>query len=983
MEKFKKIVKTISTVLSHIIFWLVQISIIYWSFTTLFSIIGSMFLSDYDPDWFIELVESINEIFTYTTPLYGVGFILSIITFFVLPVLASCFVIYKSYIQKSPNFNINKVLFAEQIPIMILALFNIFQGWINVGGIGVMILFYSIVFLRLLIDTFGYKLPEIVSKVTRTVSDTTQLVVSLYFSFIMIFPMIIIMTTLFNFTIYRDTFDTQYLDYNPIEIVMYILGVFIFFPALILTISTPFTLSLFTFIKRIKQYNYISMGITTVILLLFGYGVIYLNQNYSPILHSFENQIYSKILSEKDYENKRDLKKQVVNKYSIEEFKELTNSEISNDDYYYNDSFYLNANDISVAFIEMPMTFACYGDVNSGYLKENECKKLFINFERFYVPYRHLLSFLMPLETQLDKNQVKDMLVNTIYDYQNNDYYVNYNSPDYDSKYENLTIKELKEEITYLENGVIQSEVSILVQSNVSYDDSYQIKFRLPSNSVITGLYTGDSYEKALLVPQNVAEKVYQEELAKSISFDPTVLSNEGLNRYSLKVFPVKALSQHKVKFTYTALPDYKSDYEVNGFSIYYKNGVTNNSESLIPSITKVNPDNNCYSYYTNSCSSGVFTYNNQTMYRISEFDLSNYKAENKIIMVLDSSYSMKDGFNNYLYTMEGIYDYLKSKGYSVELYSIDNKTMKLSELLKENELAGYSNRKLGFNDLFELEGIKNNKVNIIYITDSSPDIDYDDISYKSSVPETVNGISVAEKTNIISFSTIILTDDSYDSVMDILSLQTSQFLESNNAYIQLLPKNAVIYESRLNKALNNINTHMVINDYIDNLDLQNSDEILPSVQVLDDNSVLTNNLSTLRAIDIDSELSTNIAENSNYIEQILIKNYSQNLAKSFNYKNNNTQRIKIGDKIYGLGTKYNLLLPYTSFIGIETEQQKESIEIGMNSINKFSNETPTFNQIAFSGSKEVLLITVLTLLLSSSLIIILRKTVVGISNRE
>ena len=589
------------------------------------------------------------------------------------------YIFYFKYLKKDHKLQPLKLLFVYEIPIVILTLFCLLQeGMITIGTSITFLLFLFVILYKLWITL---KKKPINNKIL-SIFDGLEHTFSLYFSIILIIAFI-----------FSSSFSPDILFYT-------------FFTFTIIANLYYLTKGI---IKKRRRYNLKLYSLTIVSMILFMIGISLFNQHYSYTMRRFDNLYYIQLIHTKNYQIKKSIKKQIKNNYTQDEFSNLLRAKDStpSEDYYI-----FSAKAITDDILYDSPTF-------------------------IKTTYGYILSFLMPTENEYEKKNNKAMMIASIYDCENctiKPKLTGFKSlePIRGNINDDVKINTANEYIT-IDQGFINSTVEINLHNNSTQVRESQIDFKLPEGSIITGMWvhnpaTSNEYVNSQFIPKSVANALYIEEReafrATNRPKDPVTLTNLYFDYYQLKAFPIPANSDYNIKLqyiTYRTILSENDKIEIDGLDVNHKV-----VENFKPN------DTNISDFYVSS--------NENDCYAILKTDLtSKTEVKTPVVLVIDTSYSMEEAFGDY--NLKNIYNELKQNGIDPIIYTHDNGISKISytKLDYFNDYVGYSNRKIAFNQI--LDTINETNVHIIYITDDSYDIEFNDYDY-SRIAYNRNNIS-------------------------------------------------------------------------------------------------------------------------------------------------------------------------------------------------------------------------------------------------
>ncbi len=909
IKKIKKVIKT----LPHFIFWTVQILL------NLYAILITMDLTSVNLKMITSFMEQsrwqkINQLLTTPT--------------FILPLATTFFVIYYHYIKKR-KLKLLKLIFNYEIPILILALTALFQQWINPGQILILILFYIIITIKILLS-FPQKLPLLqqkdLQKTINSIIKPIEHIITLYY---------IGLITLLSINL------TQFMINNAEFNSIYILDLLFFtIISLLFLISTIIYLTIqITQEFRKRKFNWLIYGTSTIFTILLLISCGYINQHYSTNNKTFDHPLFVKLTHTKDYNKKQEIKKEIASQYSRDDFSQtLSNNSIKDPD-----NYYISIEDLSLTE-ELPI---------SSNLK---------------VAYRHYLSVLLPLKREVSKKIYKERVLSSIYgcnhptksEYiKNPDYhfYGNCIQSSINTGFESrqVELNSIYENLTQNSDKTINSEILIKTKNPDSNNGQFTLTFNLPSNSTITQLYVKNQktqkWEASQLVPQNIGEKIYHEELIKHLPKDPAVLTQLYKDYYQLKVFPVPPESNYELKIDYTALPKTNDLNQIGFKADKLKTHKTLNKSEIQRS-----------SYYKDEDSTFLLTQAPQ---------FTTEPIQSKVIFILDNSYSMKDSLNiSTENTPHRIYQVLQKQNIKPLIYTMNNgislKTDKQLRYLSTENFYGYSNRKLAFNKLFLDRNVWGTKHHIIYITDDESDLEFEDTEFTSITNQSIKGITIPEQSKILSFNVIqfskyakeTLENDNprFDAIVQ-------EFLKNNQTNIYSTnPSN--LNKTEIDKISQEIIKDIQLKEYLqkNTTQIKLNDQILSNYQAhpINNNQILISTTEVknkeLKNIKINNH-SQKLTHCNNCESLKLMANYQKtnSLTKELNYYNDNFQRNKVGNKIFNIGIENKILVPYTSWIFVETQEQQDRIDELMKQRDKFDKDYNSSSlNLVQTGQKDV-----------------------------
>ncbi len=686
-EKFNEL----KIIIPHILFWMLQI------FLNLLAILLVIELTAIDPETIPILLQQntwqiISQILAFPLLL--------------LPLATTAFIIYYHYIKKQ-KLKLLKLIFNYEIPITLLSLTALAQQWINPGQILILTSFYIIILIKILLSRKQI-IPMLQNKKTKQIINSIitpiEQIITLYY---IILAVILFATLLYNLI------DTAFLLINPSDI----LGLLILtVVSLVVFIGTAVYLPI-QIIKKLKKqkFNWLIYGISAIITFLLLITCGYINQHYSTNSKSFDHPLFVKLIHTKNYEKKQKIKKEIASNYSRDDFSQTLSQNTVNDP----DNYYISIEDLDLSN-NLPIP------------------------SKLKITYRHYLSVLLPLKRETSKKIYKERVLSSIYgcdaptksEYIKNPNYRFYGNciqlplnTSFESR--EVTLNSINEKINQNSDGTISSKVTIETNNPQTTNGQFSFKFKLPNNSVITGFHIKNQktkeWEASQLVPKNIAEKVYQEEIIKNLPKDPAVLTQLYKDYYQLKVFPIPPESNYDIKITYIAIPE-SENLKTVGFK-------TEETE-----VSKTITTNKSYksTYYTEQDSTYLIT-------QAPKFTTE--PIQSKVVYILDNSYSMKNSLNisKSKDTPYRIYESLQKQNISPLVYTINNginlETGKYLRYINPKDFYGYSNRKLAFNKLFLDRNIWGTKLHIIYLTDDTSDLEFEDSEFTNITEQSLNNL--------------------------------------------------------------------------------------------------------------------------------------------------------------------------------------------------------------------------------------------------
>jgi hypothetical protein len=800
---------------------------------------------------------------------YGFGALLSLANLALLPLSSLLFVGWFHHYRKTAKVRLLKWLFTIELPILLLSVFAIAQEWFNFGALFIYLVFYLYVLHKFLI-VFGKE--ELVDKIraTKLYQFSVQfirlsvVVISVYFFLTTLYPfMTILLRTLLStevIDIFREQYFWSEFTANPIEaisilFVSILFWILLLIPLLIFLPVLPSLIHIKDYIsdyrKCFKEKEYlIQFGTMLAVIAAVFIGIGSFNQNYNLALKQLDSKEIRELVDANNPSEKR-LKKREIVEADIEDF------EFVKDDYSYRPA--LLSADFVVETMDEMWDAECFRGSDLP-VESLNCKRISVQLEKIRVPYRHLLSYTMPLQDPPDKYALSRMLQTSVYDNCQDGACEASESGKFEPfEYGALVLTDFSEEINVSSNNsrVIEGDIRIEVKNPDEFNENYRIDFELPDNSIIKRMKVGDQQEVAQLVPQNVAEKVYQEEVTRHAPKDPTLLTSIGKDRYRLKVFPVEPNSFHSVRIEYIAVPP----------------EFTNDTHSVV--LDSVNVMSGSY-------------FPRRTIEVNGEFEelKYDYKADaDEVVVVVDMSRSM----NRFLDSsqMVELVNNIDSQSEIRSLYAFDSYFYPIDDFkeLEEMGFVGHSNRVVAFNELFKERELRGRQFDLIVITDDSPEVNFQDHTFQENLEENINGIGIHEDIEIDSMVTVMLDENS-----------TADFVDSRYQDFSNYNSGEIIHTSDYYGISHDIFYALQKSGWRDYL------ELLP-----DEYSVLDE---------------------------------TYDLANNFNYSNRSSQRVDIGKEIYQLGLDNEMLVPFTTLIYVETEEQQESLEIGMDSNQAFDKAT-------------------------------------------
>ncbi len=718
--------------------------------------------------------------------------------------------------------------------------------------------------------------------------------------------------------------------------------------------------SVSSIIKKKNYYDWKVYGITAGALVLLMVFIGYFNQHFSYYARRFDDALYTQLVHTKDYGNKKNLKKKIASKYDREAFSSKIGADVDTD----YDSFYLSANDL-VDGIEID--------------------------QKLTTAYVHLLSFLIPDENENQKIGLKKRVVASIYDCEN----CNESSITTGFKSLEVSTRNTNENDWVILNSVfekqttssdlINSEVEINVTNTNRNAGQFQFIFELPQNAVVNGMSvknaaTGGVWVNAQLVPESVAEIVYAEEIRSNSPRprDPAVLNELITDTYELKVYPVPANSDYSVKINYVASSDSKVGLVSDGVDVQKE--VVQNPEEL---------------------SDSYFIEDDGSVTAVLDLeDFSNVSVVNPVVLVLDTTFSMKSALeqDGVIYELKNIYSYLTSAGIEPMVYSQDNGISKLSEKDLEdfNSFQGYSNRKIALSELFAEEDLKDQRFHLIYITDDSADVEFDDYEYENISRSSIKGIEISDSSEILSMNVIQLGNNAnyaFDGVF-------REFLYNNDANVINIETTDLFDDDFENDVLAVVSENVLMNDFASQSEAsakllvgQSEPEVFNVRYLTDRRLIISADCKEYQNIGGEDEMSlllegTILGEWSLFTDEtawdesvsdLLSFQITRDMKSGLNYLSNDNARNLLGNGMFVIGQKENILAPYTSFIYVETEAQQQRIDeliaAGDNFDSEFnSSDLGYFMPMASTGQETVWLVMMLGVLFVGRMAVVLIK---------
>jgi hypothetical protein len=866
-NQIRKILLGILLTLGHILFWIVHLLVIRAIIIEIDGIGSDFYWNEFVSQ--VGLISSISALF-------------SLIIILVLPIVSPIYVSFHVYIRRNWRFNIWKLLLALEVPIYLLGIVTLISMGLNLGSMLIFLAFGFYIGVNLSEKYLGkYHSDWSWLKASATVLAF----ISALYSTLITVPFVLAILNVAGFGGFIQTFFF-------ILVTSIIIAPLAFFTYDIIKIFWSAYKNYSTKEKQISSKRiYLSMVITAIV--YFGLGVIigYINQNYNPVLSQFDSKEYRQLIRTSDYEKKRDIKETIADEYNQEEFRDVIVKESDDDNY--SSSLQITGEEIFEVISDEFGRDLC--NLDNAKVAGIKCRLMVILLENYEIEYRHLLSFLFTSDKPESKYIYQNMFVTSVYD--SEEFQQEEDTP----RSINSTSIEFKDSIDslhHISNGYYSGEVGIKVQNRDNNDSSYYAKLKFPSDTIITGLYVGEDERTAQLVPQNVAEIVYNEEIRKIAPVDPVVLNNLYDDVYLLKVYPVMAGDTHQIKITYLTKPEVSIDTDLIRVEILDTNIGFNDPQFLGDGV-KITEFSSIKGYT----------------------DLSR-SEDNNVVVALDLSYSFRENSKEILLVYEKLLYELDRVGMNYEIYGFDNSSFKIEDgvqSLTQSDFVGHTNRKTALSNLFKSRGIKDRDFHLIVVTDDSSDVEFSDNDYSLNLEDTINGIGISKGTNILSLTTLLVDENA----------------EINSIGAQYLN-------------LSKIHNGKIL--YIDNEDILIEDSIVDSL--------------------ISNIYSGNDSHYEGRPEQYDIYDDALELSKTFNYAHDNSKRNAIGDEILELGIEYEILLPFTSYIYVETEEQQALIDAEMKSDSKY-NQNADVNLIGTGINLSFYMMTGSLLLMGSSIVII------------
>ncbi len=213
--------------------------------------------------------------------------------------------------------------------------------------------------------------------------------------------------------------------------------------------------------------------------------------------------------------------------------------------------------------------------------------------------------------------------------------------------------------------AVVGVEEEYKNQSTTDKEVYYQ--FYLPQGSVITDLKLGDKLQfQGKISPKGAARKTYERQV---VNFkDPSLLEKSGLNQYTLRVFPIPVKNTQKIRYEYLTLVhnnriELPNIYERRNV---YENFNTKKTFILNDNILQ-NIKDNSYISVNQKVSLPQNVKIGSNYYSLIE-NSQKYDVKNKkIAILLDTSFSNKTNWKNFLIKDEAYSDLTKNN--TVEIY--------------------------------------------------------------------------------------------------------------------------------------------------------------------------------------------------------------------------------------------------------------------------------------------------------------------------
>lgn len=266
-------------------------------------------------------------------------------------------------------------------------------------------------------------------------------------------------------------------------------------------------------------------------------------------------------------------------------------------------------------------------------------------------------------------------------------------------------------------------------KNKTTTDKEVYYEMTLPQGSVVTDLKLGDKLQyQGKISPKGAARQTYERQVVNKK--DPALLEKTGLRQYTLRVFPVPSGEKQKVCYEYITLihngkvqlPDFYERRNV------YENLLTTKKYSL-NNGSEIKLTENFIEIPDQNISLPIFVKADNEILKLSKADGINDLKNKKIAVLLDTSYSNKTKWKDYL-KKDNDYNLLLKQN-TVDTYFFNELVSGKTDVFKQKQVNVGRTKKMN-----AIKYVSNKGYDlIIVLTDSSNFDNSEKLSVESNAP--------------------------------------------------------------------------------------------------------------------------------------------------------------------------------------------------------------------------------------------------------